>query len=297
MAKITIIGAGELGQALGKILPAGLYKIVYWDCAEDKLSTVKQEPISLPEALLGAHFVFLCIPSWRVKEFLAFARPYWPSQTTLVFWSKGIDQQTGKLPFELAAKLLPRGVGWAVASGAMIAEEIKVGHFGACLVAAKSLITADEVIELFRGTNILALPLADVKGVAWSGVLKNVYALGLGIVEGLDWTLNERAVLFAQSLEEILRLIKIFGGQKETFLNSPALADFVATSFDNYSLNHQAGVDLGRQGRTEKTSEGIMSLPPLVERLGKKIEKFPILQNLAKIVVSHDNPRQVFGKY
>ncbi|MCX6712512.1 MAG: hypothetical protein NT041_02405, partial [Candidatus Vogelbacteria bacterium] len=246
MTKITIIGAGELGQALGKILPSGLNKIVYWDCNEAKLVNLNERNISLPEALLGAEFIFLCIPSWHVKEFLAFAEHYWPSKTTLVFLSKGVDSQTVSLPFELASKLLPPGVSWAVASGAMIAEEIRVGRFGACLIASKSSSVTEKIIELFKGTNILALPSRDIKGVAWSGVLKNIYALGLGIAEGIGWTINERGLLFAQSLEEILRLIKILGGKKETFLTAPALADFVVTSFDKNSSNHQAGFELGR---------------------------------------------------
>ena len=311
MTKITIIGAGELGQALGQVLPNGLYKIAYWDCDEAKLTELKMNNISLPEALLGAEFIFLCVPSWRVKEFLAFARPYWPKQATLIFLSKGVDSGTGKLPFEIAEKLLPKGVTWAVVSGAMMAEEIKIGHFGACLVASKSGATAEKVAELFKGTNILAWPSKDFKGVAWSGVLKNIYALGLGVTEGLGWTINERAILLAEAVEEILRLIKILGGKKETFLLMPTLADLVATGFDKNSLNHQVGFDLGEAslsgrpvGETVKKSEGSMSLAPLLDRLnnlptGKKakVENFPILNNLAQVIISHVDPKKVFGRH
>ncbi|MFA6254264.1 MAG: hypothetical protein WC640_03415, partial [Candidatus Paceibacterota bacterium] len=215
----------------------------------------------------------------------------------LVFLSKGFDSQTGKLPFELAGKLLPLGVNWAVVGGAMIAEEIKIGRFGACLVASKTPASIEKIIELFRGTNILALPSRDIKGVVWSGVLKNIYALGLGIAEGLGWTINERGLLFAQSTEEILRLIKILGGKKETFLAVPTLADFVSTSFDNNSLNHQAGIELGQTGSTNKKSEGLASLVPLLDRLGKKADSFPILKNIAKIIIAREDPKKVFGKY
>ena len=297
MMKIAIIGAGELGRALGRILISPDRKIVYWDCDETKLIDLNPKNVSLPEALLSAEFVFLCVSSWRVKEFLAFAEHYWPSKTTLVLLSKGIDEQTGKLPIELAPKLLPAGVSWVVAGGAMMAEEISAGRFGACLIASRSSVVAESVIELFKDTNVLALPSVDIKGVAWAGVLKNVYALGLGLAEGLGWTINERGLLLAQSLEEILRLMKILGAQGETFLAPPALADFVATSFDRNSSNHQAGFELGQIGVTDKKSEGLMSLAPLLDRLGKKAETFPILQNLAQIVIAHANPKKVFGRY
>lgn len=296
MTRITIIGAGELGQALGKILTREDRHLVYWDCDESKLINLNQNSISLPEALDEPEFIFLCIPSWRVKEFLAFARPYWPRQAIIVFLSKGLDSQTGKLSFEIGSKLLPLGVVWVVVSGAMIAEEIWAGRAGACLVSAKTGVAAEKVINLFHGTNILALYSADYKGVVWSGVLKNIYALGLGIAEGADWTMNERGILFAQSTEEILRLIKILGGKRETFLASPTLADFVSTSFDKHSLNHQAGVEIGRTGQTDKESEGLMSLAPLLDRLGHKAEAFPILNNLAQIIIGHEDPQKVFGK-
>lgn len=296
MTKITIIGAGELGQALGKILAKDSHHIVYWDCDEAKMIDLNQNSISLPEALAEAEFIFLCVPSWRVKEFLAFARPYWPRQAIIIFLSKGLDGQTGKLSFEIGSKLLPPGINWVVGSGAMIAEEIRTGRSGACLISSKSGLATEKVVNLFRGTNILALPALDYKGVVWSGVLKNIYALGLGMAEGVGWTLNERGILFARSTEEIIRLIKILGGKKETFLAAPTLADFVSTSFDNYSLNHQAGVEIGQTGHTEKKSEGLMSLAPFIDRLGKRAENFPILNNLVRVIIGHEDPRKVFEK-
>ncbi len=297
MSKIAIIGAGELGQALGEILSSSR-EVFYWDRSEDQLAKLNLPLLSLPEVVAGADFVFLCIPSWCVREALAFLLPYWPVSATAVFFSKGIDGPTGKLPFEMAQKLLPKKVDFVVVSGAMIAEEIRTGHFGACLVASKGLEPSQRVAEIFAGTNIMAVPSADLKGVAWAGALKNIYALGVGIAEGLDWTVNERGLLFGQANEEILKLIKLLGGKRETWLMAPILGDFAVTSFDNHSLNHQVGLELGRNGQTEKRSEGTMSLAPLIDRLKKKGPKdFPILFNLAQIIIAHEDPKKVFGKY
>lgn len=298
MSRITIIGAGELGQALGKILCCDGREILFWDRDEAKLEKINLPLLSLPEVITGADFVFLCIPSWGVREALAFLKPYWSAHSTAVFFSKGIDGPTAKLPIEMASKLLPKNVGFAVVSGAMVAEEISEGHFGACLVASKNNLISEKVAGLFKGTNILAVPSPDLKGVAWAGVLKNIYALGMGIAEGLGWTVNERGILFGQSNEEIMKLLKLLGGKKETWLMAPILGDFATTSFDNHSLNHQTGVEIGRSGQTEKRSEGTMSLAPLIDRLKKKGPKdFPILFNLAQIIIAHEDPKKVFGKY
>jgi len=297
MAKIAIIGAGELGQALGRILGRAGREIVFWDKNEEQLTKLNLPLLSLPEVITDSEFVFLCVPSWGVKEALAFFRPYWLKHSIAVLLSKGIDGQTGKLPYEIAKKLLPPRTDFVVLSGAMIAEEISRGRFGACLIAAKTATAGEKVLDLLKGTNLLGRLTKDLKGVAWAGVLKNIYALSLGLAEGLGWTVNERALLFGQANEEILQLIKLFGGKKETWLTAPILADFVATSFDQNSSNHQAGLELGQTGQTDKKSEGLMSLAPLLDRLGKKADNFPILLNLAKIVIAHANPKEVFGRY
>ncbi|HRZ30596.1 MAG TPA: hypothetical protein P5274_02960, partial [Candidatus Paceibacterota bacterium] len=152
--------------------------------------------------------------------------------------------------------------------------------------------------DLFTGTNILAVTSLDLKGVAWAGVLKNIYALGVGITEGLGWTVNERGILLGQSNEEILRLLKILGGKKETWFKAPLLGDFVTTCFDPNSLNHQVGLELGRMGQTAQKSEGLVSLASLLDRLKKKnLKDFPILSNLKRIIIDQEDPKKIFGKY
>jgi glycerol-3-phosphate dehydrogenase (NAD(P)+) len=297
MIKIAIIGAGELGQALGRILSRDDREILYWDRDEEKLSDLGLPLLSLPEVVTDSSFVLFCVPSWGVREALAILGPYLSPHIVAVFFSKGVDGLTGKLPIEMASKLLPKKIDLAVVSGAMVAEEIGVGHFGACLVASKNTLISEKVVELFEGTNILSLASSDVKGVAWAGVLKNVYALELGIAEGLGWTINERALLLGQSNEEILLLLKLLGGNRETWLKAPILADFVATSFDNNSLNHQVGLEIGRTGTTCEKSEGLVSFLPLLKRLKKKdLKDFPILHNLEGIIVGQEDPKKVFGK-
>ena len=298
MLKITIIGVGELGQALGRILVRENRKISFWDRDEDKLSALDLPILSLPEVVVDSQFILLCIPSWGVKEALAFLGPYLSPQMTSVFFSKGVDSLTGKLPIEIASKLLPKKVDFTVVSGAMVAEEIGAGHFGAGLVASKKILVSEKVVDLFNGTNILAEASDDLKGVAWAGVLKNIYALGLSITEGLGWTVNERGILFGQSSEEIIRLLKILGGKKETWLKAPVLGDFVTTSFDSNSLNHQVGVEIGQTGSSCQKSEGLVSLLPLIKRLKKKdLKDFPILSNLERVIVGQEDPKKVFGKY
>jgi len=297
MTKIAIIGVGELGWALGRILSNEEQTVFFWDRSEEQLMSHGLPSLSLPEVLKGADFVLLCVPSWNIKEVLTALKKYWTKDTTVLLFSKGLDPKTEKLPYEIAQKMLPASVGLAVVSGAMIAEEIAIGRFGACLIATKTKGLGERVAKIFEKTNIVALPVTDLKGVAWSGVLKNIYGLGLGIAEGLGWTINERGLLLGQSLEEILSLIKILGGKKETFISAPIIADLIVTSFAKHSLNHQVGLTLGLTGSADQKSEGLSSLAPLLSRLKKEPKNLPILSNLIRIIVKGEDPQKVFGKY
>jgi len=289
MAKITIIGAGELGRALGSVLRQ--HQLAYWDKDETRLRVVVSGELpDLPESMIEADFVFLCLSSWNLKEALAFLQPYWPRSAVAVIWSKGFDGPTKKLTHEIASKLLPPKVGLVSAGGAMLAEEIGAGRQGACLLVGED---APKVAELFAGTKISVRVSDDLDGLAWAGVLKNVYALGLGLAEGLGYSLAERAIVFGRMQIEAGRLIKILGGQRETWLAPEITADFLITSFSSDSLNHQIGFELGRFGPAESTgkiSEGLMSLPPLLERLGSDQFKFPLLLKLADIFCRQSSP-------
>lgn len=294
MDKIAIIGAGELGQALGQILTKDGRKISFWDRNDAQLQKINLPVNSLPDVVSNASFVFLCIPSWSVKEVLAIVCPYLFRHTIVVLMSKGIDRQTGKLPYEIAKKLLPATVDFAVLSGAMIAEDLSNESRGAGIVSAKLPTIGAKVVELFRETSVSISFCADLKGVAWVGVLKNIYALGLGMVEALGWSMTERSILFGQSFDEMLRLIKVLGGKKETVLAWPSLADFVATGFSPHSYNHRTGLDFGRMGQTDKRSEGVSSLVPLLHHFQKEPKEFPILLKIAQVVVLGEDPKKVF---
>ena len=59
MSKIAIIGAGELGQALGKVLSHSERELFFWDRDEEKLEKLGLPLLSLPEVTAGADFVFI----------------------------------------------------------------------------------------------------------------------------------------------------------------------------------------------------------------------------------------------
>ncbi len=295
MAKIAIIGAGEIGLALGKIFTHADHAVFYWDKDEDRLR--RHPTLSLPEVLDNAEFVFMCVPSWCLREALVFCGHYFSRNSIVVAMSKGLDENTGQTVDELLKKVLPKGQAYAVLGGPMIAQEISDSGFGAGVVGAKNNSLAEKVKSLFTKTDIFVTITNDIRGVAVMNTLKNIYSLAMGIFTGLKLNYNERGYLFGQSLLEINKLNQILGGKKAIFNNPAMLGDFWATSNSSDSLNHKVGLEIAKYGSAGGKSEGLVSVPILLKILGKKAKTFPILLMLEKITMFKADPKEVIADW
>ena len=296
MAKVTIIGAGEIGRAIGKILASVGHKIIFWDKNESLIFDMGEECLSLPEALGQAEIVFFCVPSWSLAEALAFAAPYLKKGLVAVSVTKGIGENNKMLVDEMLKRALPTGVLAVVLSGAMIAEELMAGDGGVAVAASSNKKAAKQVAELFVGSLVSVKPIDDARGAAAVGVLKNVYALALGIADGLNWGRNEQGFLMAEAIQEMSKILVWLGGKKTTLFEPAILADFFATASSKDSANRQAGVELAKHGSALTKSESVASLPALVKIVGRdKVKKLPILFTLGRIVLGKIEAEKAFA--
>jgi len=289
--KVAIIGAGELGLALAKIIGPKA-EILFWDKEADKLTDLPGADMPLPEIVSQSKIIFLAIPSWGLKEALFCLSPYFSAQQIIITLSKGLEDSTYKTAPEFVAKIASKCLVGHL-SGPMIAEELSAGHPGWAVLASSSKKVL-AVTELFADSKLAVTISSDVIGVALAGVLKNIYALGAGIGEALGWDDNSRAFYLQQAISEILKIGVLLGGKKETFLGIPGVADFLATALSRSSLNNELGRLIARGDDLDKKSEGSVSLPLIIHLLGKKASDFPLLAMLKKVVLEKQLAEEVF---
>jgi glycerol-3-phosphate dehydrogenase (NAD(P)+) len=294
--KIVIIGAGEIGLSLGKILRQKNFDLKFWDKDPKALEALGGEEPNLPEIVPEAEFIFLCVPSWAVREALIYLTPYLSKKTVVVSVSKGIEVSSLKTIDQILGTYLAKTQPWVLLSGMMIAEEIREGMFGGGLVAGKSSKVARAVITLFAETNLQLEISSDLHGVALCGVLKNIYSLAMGVSYGLNLGENARGLLLVKALGEIKKIVALLGGKQETVFSSAGLGDLIATSFSRFSKNHQVGSELAVGKITGLESEGLVSLSSMVILLGVKYKKFPILRSLFEIVQGDAEAGPAFQK-
>ncbi len=289
---IAIIGAGELGRAVEKLLAENGTEVRLWDADPAKIPA--GGPFVEKDVLGGVEGVLLCVPSGAVRGALAAALPLLLTDAFIVAFAKGLEKGSGKTTSELLDELAGHGMGagangtaagrpHAVCGGPMLAEEILKGGRALGVFASRDGAVRDRLKELFTSPAFRVELSDDPPSIAWAGVLKNIYAVALGITDGLGGSGNEKGWIAARALREMSEVGAVLGADPAVIAGAAGAGDFLATGYSPYSRNREVGALVARDGKCPLASEGIASLPPLMARLGAKAPDFPLL-NLVKEV-------------
>jgi glycerol-3-phosphate dehydrogenase (NAD(P)+) len=192
---------------------------------------------------MDAELVFLACPSKGLPELLSRIGPAAKSAKVRMAISliKGLDQSTLRRPCELIAEAFG-STPVATLSGPSNADEVAQGLPTALVLAAErddDLLR--EVQAAVSGPTLRAYTSSDLIGVEIGGTIKNVYAVGAGLCDGLGLGSNAKAALLTRAIQEMMRLGQAVGGKAETFLGLGGVGDLMATAHGPWSRNRALG--------------------------------------------------------
>ena len=144
---------------------------------------------------------------------------------------------------ELGPSFAPR---IAVISGPNHAEEVSRGIPTATVAASTSRDAALLVQEALTSSSFRVYTNPDLIGVEMGGALKNIIALGAGIIEGLGLGDNSKAALVTRGLVEMTRLGTALGARARTFTGLSGLGDLYVTCSSVHSRNRYVGLQIGK---------------------------------------------------
>jgi glycerol-3-phosphate dehydrogenase (NAD(P)+) len=284
------MGSGKLGSAFAHVLSKKRVRVEAWDVLPGKVP--RQKP--LEKIVPGAEAVFLCLPSWCLRDAAMKLAPLLSKKTAVVSVSKGLENGTLLTADALLHQTLPEGAPFVFLGGPLLADELLAGQPGTG-VAASADPTARRMMErLFSGTRLRIETTDDVAGTVWSAILKNVYAIGLGMTEGLGWGANARGWFVAAAVQEAGDILVDLGGRRETFHGTAGVGDLVATGFSPHSKNRTLGEHWAKTGKAPHESEGKISLKPLLKILGARAKKRRLLMALKATLLDGKKTRGVF---
>lgn len=281
---ITIIGNTSWGNTLGGLLSEGGATVKLWARSEAEAKELNQGrhkysvTSHIEEALNGADLAIWAVPSQKLRENVSQARDYLTSSMLLMSAAKGLEENSGKRMSQvLAEEIAPSLRGQiCVLSGPNLAREIAQGLPAASIVAAHDIALAGRARELMESPRFVLSTSDDVIGVELGGALKNIIALGAGMIDGLGLGDNAKGAFIAWGWAEVVSLGKTLGASASTFYGLAGLGDLIATCSSTLSRNHYVGYELAK-GRS--LPEISASMPHVAEGVATAVAASQLARN------------------
>ena len=259
---ITVAGSGAWGTALAVSLCTHQTTTLLSHTAEKaaQMAQTRENPrlrgILLPPELAitadpacirGQDMVVIAAPSFAIRSVCETVQPYLSEQTVVVCVTKGIENGTLKRMSQIVEEITGHTV--VALTGPSHAEEVAKGLPTGCVAACPDRALAEAVQDAFMTSTFRIYTSPDLVGAELGGALKNVIALCAGVVDGLGYGDNTKAMLMTRGLTEIARLGVAMGAQKETLAGLSGIGDLIVTCTSMHSRNRRAGILIG-QGKS-----------------------------------------------
>ncbi|MBL8287465.1 MAG: NAD(P)-dependent glycerol-3-phosphate dehydrogenase [Rubrivivax sp.] len=316
--KIAVLGAGAWGSAVA--IAAARHDVVLWARDAAQAQAMQRErrnarylgEVAFPSALritsdeaeALAHggppggLTILATPMAALRQRLAAM----PDARPVLWLSKGFEAGTGALGHEVAREVAAARAGGSegssgnggkggnasappcgVISGPSFALEVARGQPTAVVAASTDAALAAAAVQALHSETLRVYSTSDIVGVEVGGAVKNVLAIAVGALDGMQLGLNARAALVTRGLAEMTRLGVALGAQPATFMGLSGLGDLVLTATGDLSRNRRVGMLLA-QGRTlaealaalGHVAEGVPSAPVVLARARRLGIEMPI---------------------
>ncbi len=316
--KIGVVGAGSFGTTIANII-AEKNNVLLLVKDKNQLEEIRSTSMAAGQPILpsislttdyekvaeSCDIIFPIVPSLYFRPMMRqlglFLKPY----HILIHGTKGLDtvinnfNQSTELTREhvktMSEVILEESavVRAGCLAGPNLAKEIAQSKPAGTVIASHF----NEVIvvgqKLLRNNRFLIYGSNDLIGIELCGVLKNIIAIGSGIISGLDLGENAKSLLISRGLVEMVRIGNALGGNLEAFLGLAGVGDLIATCNSPLSRNFTVGYRLAKgettaqiKGTMEETAEGLNTIE-LVYALSKTYKvRCPITETLHNIIHS-----------
>jgi glycerol-3-phosphate dehydrogenase (NAD(P)+) len=214
------------------------------------------------DAIIGAALLIVSVPSQIVPKVAPVIAAHAVSGQIILNVAKGIYQ--GQRMSQVLTDTLDEGSGAIVGSmgGPAIAIEMAAGVPTAVIVGASDAEASATVQTILQNESLKVQTTSDVIGLELCSSMKNVYAIALGMCDGLGYGTNTKAFLANIALEEMATICRGAGGLTETPYGLAGIGDLLTTGFSQHSRNRTLGDKMGSGGDWEEfaganTVEGI----------------------------------------
>ncbi|RLC63652.1 MAG: glycerol-3-phosphate dehydrogenase [Chloroflexi bacterium] len=312
MPNIAIIGNTSWGNTLGGLLSEKGATVKLWARSESEAEKLNQGghkysfTSHIEEALNGADLVIWAVPSQKLRENVSQARDYLTDLMLLMSAAKGLEKNSGKRMSQVLAEEIAPSLKEqiCVLSGPNLAREIAQGLPAASIIAAHDIALARRVRELMESPRFVLSVSDDVVGVELGGALKNIIALGAGMIDGLSLGDNAKGAFITWGWAEVVSLGMTLGASASTFYGLAGLGDLIATCTSALSRNHYVGYELAKGHSLPEISasmphvaEGVATTMAAYQLARNQGLKLPIINLMYGILFEGLSPSQALSEF
>lgn len=320
---VGVLGAGSFGTAVANVL-AHNSDVLMFSRREDtvlainaqkehlgvKISPRIRATNDLEEMANRCTLIIPVVPSNSFRAMLRALGPYLRPHHIIIHGTKGFDlsgleEDELEKPGAVITRSHVRTMSEVVLeessvvrvgclSGPNLAAEIMAGQPAATLVGSRfrEVIQAGQVA--LNSPKFHVYGSYDILGAELAGALKNIVALGSGIIGGLGLGRNIQGLLIARGLAEMVYFGKSLGASSQAFIGVAGIGDLVATATSTNSRNYTFGTRLAKGETTAQIRE---TMPELAEgvrtlRIARQLARHyklhvPITTMLHAVVFEH----------
>ena len=292
--RVAILGAGNMGTALAHALARNGCEVTVWDHFPEVLDEIREHrtnqrflaDVALDprigvattpaECVRNADIVIPCLPSRFIESVISPAIGDLKPGAILLNVAKGFAPGTTDTMPVWLERLLP-GHPCAHLAGPCLAGELARGLPGGIVIAARHDSIAAQVADAFAGDVFIPFQSTDLTGAALAGILKNSYAIFLGLLSRLvPGEKNLEATALTLCGLEMECILTCLGAEPETIRGLSGMGDLIATGLAPNSHNRRFGVRLGDGETIDQIREHNTWLPegatatPILLRLAEE---------------------------
>jgi glycerol-3-phosphate dehydrogenase (NAD(P)+) len=317
---VTVLGDGAWGTAFATLLAAHNYHVILW-CFNNSvadsiqktrinstflpgitLSPLIEPTLSLEYALSNTQWIFEAIPVRFIRSTFEQAQPFFKAKQRIVILSKGLESSSLLLPTQIINQVVTNKHELFVLSGPSFATELALKQPTAVNLATTYPQETQELQELLHTNYFMTHVTSDVIGVQAAGAFKNIIALAVGMLAGMGYSANTKAIALTQGLQEIAALIAVLGGKAETAYTLAGLGDLVLTACSQESKNYKLGYAFGQHKKLKELEEqfpvlpeGVNTLTSVQQLISKHQLNLPLCNVIYKIIFANTPATNLLG--
>ncbi|MCP4552298.1 MAG: NAD(P)-binding domain-containing protein [Bacteroidetes bacterium] len=309
--KVSFVGSGSIATAIANTISQKMVNPVHLISIEkdviDSINSSHRNKKYFPfillnhnikatadiSALKNSDLIFLALPSTEVINYVRKNKKLINNNAILINLAKGFGDEHRTI-IECLEKTCSNPL--ATLKGPTFARDVINNFHTGITLGTNDELAKRTITELFKGTCIHLDYSTDILGVELISILKNIYAIVMGIVDAHYNSPNLRFMVLTNAFQEMRSILKQFGGKEETLFNYCGFGDFGLTALNDLSRNRTMGLLIGKGFLTKDISdkillEGRVAVNVFCKEISKKhsLESYHIISELYNVFYKNQN--------